>query len=139
MFMKKIVGTAFALTLIAFIFNQCTTDENNPVASNDPVIDPISNTWTDSANSEHRFVFVTYDSTVSRGIFFGAEDHPDSITVITPELHGFFDKTYVEFDVIWEGTEFTEFKDTRVKFKGNFVNSNRMELQSSEGRIVLTR
>jgi hypothetical protein len=137
--MKKIIGTAFALTLIAFIFNQCTTDENNPVASNDPVIDPISNTWTDSAKLDHQFILTTFDSTVSRGIFFGEENHPDSFVVALPEVHGFFDKTYVEFDVIWKGTEFTEFKDVRVKFKGNFVNSNRIELQSSEGRIVLTR
>ena len=131
--MKKIVGTAFALTLIAFLFNQCNTDGNNPVESNDPVVNPITNSWTDSSNSEHRFSFTTYDSTVSRGIFFGFEDHPDSFAVNTPELHGFFDKTYVEFDVIWTHI------NKRVKFKGNFINNNKMELQSSEGRIVLTR
>jgi hypothetical protein len=137
--MKKIVGIVFTLTLVVFIFNQCTTDENNPIISDDPVVDPISNTWADTANPGHQFIFLTYDSTVSRGIFFGFEEHPDSFAVGNPDLHGFFDRTYVEFDVIWEGTEFTDFIDKRVKFKGNFINSNRMELQSSEGRIVLTR
>jgi len=128
--MKKIIVTSLVLLSLFFLLSQCSADENNPVAGDDAIIDPITNTWTDTSNAEHRFSFTTYDSTVSRGIFFGEEDHPD-FNIGISDLCGFFDKSYVEFDV--------RRPEGRIKFKGNFVNSNRINLQSSEGSIVITR
>jgi hypothetical protein len=84
------------------------------VGEDNPVIDPITNLWTDTSNALHTFDLRTYDSTVSKGIFFGTESHPDSST--TAQIHGFFDATYIEFDAVW-------FDDRRIKYKGNFVNS----------------
>lgn len=127
--MKNITIMIILLSGLLLLFNQCS-NESNPVSEDNPVIDPISNQWTDTANINHTFTFLTYDSTVSRGIFFGEESHPDSFT--TAQIHGFFDKTYVEFDAIWAF-------DRRIKYKGNFVNSNRIDLQSSLGKIVITR
>lgn len=130
--MKKVIVTFIFLTIVLFIFNQCSQDESNPVGSNDPVIDPITNIWTDTTNDSHTFDFTTYDSSVTRGIFFGTESHPDSST--SPPLYGFFDRTYIEFDVIWVD----EFGiNRRIKYKGNFLNSRRLNLQSSDGKIIV--
>jgi hypothetical protein len=128
--MKNIIVMMVLSSVMLLLFNQCSQNENNPVESDSHVVDPISNTWTDTANVNHTFTFITYDSTVSRGIFFGEESHPDSLTIAP--IHGFFDKTYVEFDAIWAF-------DRRIKYKGNFVNSKRIDLQSSLGKIVITR
>jgi hypothetical protein len=123
--MKKII-------LVLAVFTSCLlftcTEESNPT-SNTPVIDPITNTWTSESNSDYEIFFQTFDSTVTRGIFSGREFHP---TEGETELCGFFDGTYVEFDVRRPPGE-------RIKFKGNFINSNRLELQSAEGSLVLTR
>ncbi|HVO73180.1 MAG TPA: hypothetical protein VMT35_04095 [Ignavibacteriaceae bacterium] len=128
--MKNIIAMIVLLSALLFLLNRCSKDDNNPVEGDSPVVDPITNTWTDTANLDHRFSLLTYDSTVSRGIFFGEESHPDSLTIA--QIHGFFDKTYVEFDAIWAFNR-------RIKYKGNFVNSNRIDLQSSLGKIVITR
>lgn len=126
--MKKIIVTSLVTISLIFLLSQCTTDENNPVDGNDPVVDPITNQWTDTSNTEHRFNFTTYDSTVSRGIIFGDEDHP---VIGLSDLCGFFDRSYVEFDV--------RRPEGRIKFKGNFISNNQINLQSSEGNIVITR
>jgi hypothetical protein len=126
--MKKIIATSLIFVSILFLFNKCTKDENNPAGGNDPVIDPITAQWTDSANPDHRFNFTTFDSTETRGEFFGDEDHP---VIGFSELEGFFDKSYVEFDVNRPAGI--------IKFTGNFVNNNRIDLQSSEGNITITR
>lgn len=103
--------------------------ESNPVDSNTPVVDPITRIWTNEADNNYTFFFNTYDSTVARGIFWGKEQHP---TEGESDLCGFFDKLYVEFDV-------QRPFGGRTKFKGRFINSNRMELASSEGTIWITR
>jgi hypothetical protein len=126
--MKKIIVTSLVSFSFVFILSQCTTDENNPVGGNDPVVDPITNQWTDTSDTEHRFTFTTFDSTVTRGIFFGDEDHPE---IGNSQLFGFFDRSYVEFDVLRPLG--------RLKFTGNFVNNNQINLQSSEGSIVIRR
>ncbi|MGE5845145.1 MAG: hypothetical protein ACM34O_00370 [Ignavibacteria bacterium] len=125
--MKKIIATSLIFVSILFLFNKCSKDENN-VGGNGPVIDPITAQWTNTANPDHRFNFTTFDSTVTRGEFFGDEDHP---VIGFSELEGFFDKTYVEFDVSRPAGI--------IKFTGNFVNNNRIDLQSSEGNITITR
>jgi hypothetical protein len=124
--MKKIIISA--VVFLAFLLIMCDP-EGNPVDSNTPVVDPITNTWTVESDSNYTFSFVTFDSTVTRGIFWGDEDHP---TEGSSELCGFFDGVYVEFDV-------RRAPDERIKFKGKFINSNRMELGSSEGTIFITR
>jgi hypothetical protein len=124
--MKKIILSV--LVLISFLLIMCK-EESNPVDSNTPVVDPITNSWTNTTNSNYTFFFQTYDSTVARGIFWGREDHP---TKGSNDLCGFFDKFYVEFDV-------RRGNSGRIKFKGKFIDSNRMELSSSEGNLVLTR
>jgi hypothetical protein len=115
-------------TAIAFLLNTCT-EENNPIIDNTPLIDPITNQWTSLSDSDYTFSFLTFDSTVTRGIFSGEENHP---VEGSNDLCGFFDGAYVEFDV-------RRPFGSRTKFKGNFVNSNRLELESSEGQLVLTR
>ncbi len=124
--MKKNLILLFAV--IAFLLNTCT-EENNPIINNTPLVDPITNTWTSQADSDYTFNFLTFDSTVTRGIFFGQENHP---VEGSSDLCGFFDGTYVEFDV-------RRPFNSRTKFKGSFINSNRLELESSEGALVLTR
>jgi hypothetical protein len=124
--MKKIILSV--LVLISLLLIMCK-EESNPVDSNTPVVDPITNTWTNEAINNYTVFFNTYDSTVARGIFWGAEDHP---TEGVTDLCGFFDKFYVEFDV-------RRGNNGRIKFTGKFINSNRMELQSSEGSLVLIR
>jgi len=127
--MKKIILSGIIITTLSFLLLMCS-QESNPVDSNTPVVDPITNVWTDEANSSYTFFFVTYDSTVARGIFWGTEEHP---TEGTSQLCGFFDKFYVEFDV-------QRPTNGRTKFKGKFINSNRMELDSSGAAlIILTR
>ena len=125
--MKKVTVTIIPLLAALLIFNQCST-ENNPNGGNDPVIDPITAQWTNTANSDHRFTFTTFDSTTTRGEFFGDEDHP---VIGFSELEGIFDKSYVEFDVSRPAGI--------IKFTGNFVNNNRIDLQSSDGNITITR
>jgi len=124
--MKKIILSA--LILLSFLLIMCN-QENNPIGGNTPVLDPLTNTWTNQADSNNTFFFITFDSTVVRGIFWGNEDNP---TQGNNDLCGFFDGTYVEFDV---KRPFGE----RTKFKGSFINSDRMELNSIEGSVVLTR
>jgi hypothetical protein len=134
--MKNITIMTLFLSALLLLFNQCS-NESNPVSEDNPVIDPISNQWTDTSLAGHTFDLTTYDSTVSKGIFFGTEFHPDSFDVQAPPIHGYFDKTYVEFDVIWTDN-FGSRK--RVKYKGNFVNSRLINLQSLEGkRLVISK
>jgi hypothetical protein len=124
--MKKVIlSVVVFISLLLIMCNQ----ENNPVDSNTPVVDPITRIWTNEADANYTFFFVTYDSTVARGIFWGTENHP---TYGTNDLCGFFDKFYVEFDV-------KRPDNGRIKFKGKFINSNKMELESVEGSLVLTR
>jgi len=126
--MKKVIFSFLMITVLTFLLLTCT-EESNPIDSNTPVVDPITNNWTDESNNTYSFIFTTYDSTVARGIFWGTEDHP---TEGTSELCGFFDKFYVEFDV-------QRPFDVRIKFKGKFIDSNRMELESVEGSLVLLK
>lgn len=127
--MKKVIFSFLTITVLAFLLLTCS-DESNPIDGNTPVIDPITNTWTSQADPNYTIFFQTYDSTVARGIFNGIEFNPD-INIGESDLCGFFDHYYVEFNV---------YRNTGViKFKGNFINSKRMELQSSEGALVLTR
>ncbi len=124
--MKKIIISS--VVFITFLLIMCDP-AGNPVDSNTPVVDPITNTWTVEADSNYTIFFVTFDSTVTRGIFWGKEFHP---TEGESDLCGFFDGVYVEFDVKRPLGE-------RTKFKGKFINSNRMELGSSEGTLLITR
>jgi hypothetical protein len=127
--MKKVIFSSLLITVLSLLLLTCTED-SNPVDSNTPVVDPITNTWTSQADPSYTIFFQTYDSTVARGIFNGREFNPD-INIGESDLCGFFDKFYVEFDV---------YRNTgRIKFKGKFINSNRMELESAEGALVLTR
>jgi hypothetical protein len=127
--MKKIIISGIIITILFIVLFNCT-QESNPVDSNTPIVDPITQIWTNQADSNYTVFFQTYDSTVARGIFNGIEYNPD-INIGESDLCGFFDKFYLEFDV---------YRNTgRIKFKGKFINSNRMELQSSEGSLVLTR
>jgi hypothetical protein len=128
MIMKKVFIAAIISLVFSIVFYTCT-EENNPVFSNDPVVDPITNTWTSEADNNYEIFFQTFDSLVSRGIFSGREFHPEEGET---ELCGFFDGTYVEFDV-------RRPVGGRTKFKGTFINSNRLELESSEGSLILTR
>lgn len=126
--MKNIILTVVILITLSFLSYMCT-EESNPIISNDPLVDPITRIWTSETDSNYTFFFETHDSLVSRGVFRGNEEHPvEGVT----ELCGFFDGLYVEFDV-------RRPFDGRIKFKGNFINSNRMELESLEGSLVLTR
>jgi len=126
--MKKVIFSVLTILVLSLLLLTCT-EESNPIDSNTPVVDPITNIWTNVADSSYTFFFVTYDSTVARGIFWGNEEHP---TEGESELCGFFDGVYVEFDV-------RRPFDGRTKFKGKFINSDRIELQSGEGALVLTR
>jgi len=124
--MKNLILSA--VVFITFLLIMCKPD-SNPVDSNTPVVDPITNVWTNEADSNYTIFFLTFDSTVTRGIFRGREDHP---TEGSNDLCGFFDGVYVEFDV-------QRPFGGRTKFKGKFINSNRIELGSSEGTIWITR
>ena len=124
--MKKIFPAI--VVILPILFFMCNED-NGPLSNNDPILDPITNTWTVQSDSNYRFFFQTFDSTVTRGIFSGTEFHP---TEGETDLFGFFDGTYVEFDV-------KRPFDSRTKFKGKFINSNRINLSSSEGNITITR
>ena len=124
--MKKIILST--LILLSFLLIMCN-QVNNPVGGNTSVLDPITNTWTNQADSSNTFFFITFDSTVVQGIFWGNEDNP---TEGNNDLSGFFNDTYVEFDV-------KRPIGSRTKFTGSFINSNRMELKSIEGNLVLTR
>jgi hypothetical protein len=124
--MKKIIPAI--VIIFPILFYMCNED-SGPLSNNNPVIDPITNTWTTEADSDYTFFFRTFDSLVTRGIFFGKEFHPVEGET---DLCGFFDGTYVEFDV-------RRPSDGRIKFKGKFSNNNRIELTSSEGSIVITR
>jgi hypothetical protein len=126
--MKKITLSVLILIALSFFLLMCA-QESGPVDSNTTVIDPITNQWISEADSDHTFSFITYDSLVTRGVFWGDEDHP---TEGSNDLCGFFDGVYVEFDV-------RRPFDGRTKFKGKFINSNRMEIESSEEVLSLTR
>lgn len=126
--MKKIILSTLILIVLSFLLLMCT-EEGSPVDSNTTVIDPITNTWTVQSDSNYTIFFITFDSTSTRGVFWGNEDHPIEGS---HDLCGFFDGTYLEFDV-------QRPFDSRTKFKGQFTSSNRMEISSSEGSLVLTR
>jgi len=126
--MKKVILSVIAVLLLSLLFFTCT-EESNPIDNNTPVIDPITNTWTVQSDSNYTIFFRTFDSTATKGVFWGAENHP---TIGSTDLCGFFDGVYIEFDV-------KRPFDGRLKFKGKFIDSNRMEIQSSEGYLVLTR
>ncbi len=124
--MKKTILSV--MVFISLLLIMCKP-ENNPVDSNTPIVDPITNSWTVESDSNYTIFFVTFDSTVTRGIFWGRENHP---TEGSNDLCGFFEGAYVEFDV-------RRPFNSRIKFKGKFINSNRIELGSSEGSINITR
>ena len=126
--MKKVILFVIAVLLLSLLLFTCT-EESNPIDNNTPVIDPITNTWTVQSDSNYTIFFRTFDSTATKGVFWGAENHP---TIGSTDLCGFFDGVYIEFDV-------KRPFDGRLKFKGKFIDSNRMEIQSSEGYLVLTR
>ncbi len=127
--MKKVILALFTILVFSLLVITCT-EESNPIDSNTPVVDPITNTWTNQADPNYTVFFQTYDSTVARGIFNGREFNPD-INIGESELCGFFDQYNVEFNV---------YRNSGIiKFKGKFISSNRMELQSSEGALVLIR
>jgi hypothetical protein len=126
--MKKIILEVAMFITFSFLFYNCS-EENNPVTGNTPIVDPITNTWTSESNNDYQIFFQTFDSLVTRGVFSGIEFHPEEGET---ELCGFFDGTYVEFDV-------RRPFGSRTKFKGNFINSNRIELESSEGTLIITR
>lgn len=127
--MKKVIFSSLLIIVLSILLLTCTED-SNPVDSNTPVVDPITNTWTNQADSNYTVFFQTYDSTVARGIFNGREFNSD-INIGESDLCGFFDHYYVEFNVYRN--------NGIIKFKGKFINSNRMELESTEGALVLTR
>ena len=116
--------------LSSFYFYNCA-DESNPVNTNREPLDPITNQWRSETDEDYRFTFTTFDSTSTRGIFTGDEDNPDQGF---NSLIGFFYDYYVEFDVLRNGEN-----NKGLKFKGNFINSNRMEIESEEGKLVLIR
>lgn len=124
---KRMLILSFVLGVF-LLTNNCT-EESNPIDPNTPVIDPITNTWTVQSDSSYTIFFVTYDSSATRGVFWGTEEHP---TEGSHDLCGFFDGTYLEFDV-------QRPFGSRTKFSGKFIDSNRMEISSSEGPLVLTR
>jgi hypothetical protein len=126
--MKKVILSVIAVLLLSLLLFTCT-EESNPIDNNTPVIDPITNTWTVQSDSNYTIFFRTFDSTATKGVFWGAENHPN---IGSTDLCGFFDGVYIEFDV-------KRPFDGRLKFKGKFIDSNRMEIQSSEGYLVLTR
>jgi len=126
--MKKIIISVLTIPVLSILLLTCT-EESNPIDSNTPVVDPITNTWTVQSDSNYTIFFITFDSTVTKGVFWGTEEHP---TIGSTDLCGFFDGVNIEFDV-------KRPFGGRIKFKGKFINSNRMELNSSEGFIVLTR
>jgi len=126
--MKKIIISVLTIPVLSILLLTCT-EESNPIDSNTPVVDPITNTWTVQSDSNYTIFFITFDSTVTKGVFWGTEEHP---TIGSTDLCGFFDGVSIEFDV-------KRPFGGRLKFKGKFINSNRMELNSSEGFIVLTR
>ncbi len=127
--MKKVILSLFTILVFSLLVITCT-EESNPIDSNTPVVDPITNTWTNQADPNYTVFFQTYDSTVARGIFNGREFNPD-INIGESDLCGFFDQYYVEFNV---------YRNYGIiKFKGKFISSSRLELQSSEGALVLTR
>ncbi len=126
--MKKVILSVVAVLLLSLLLFTCT-EECNPIDSNTPVIDPITNTWTVQSDSNYTIFFRTFDSTATKGVFWGQRIHP---TIGSTDLCGFFDGVYIEFDV-------KRPFDGRLKFKGKFIDSNRMEIQSSEGYLVLTR
>ena len=126
--MKKIIISVLTSPVLSILLLTCT-EESNPIDSNTPVVDPITNTWTVQSDSNYTIFFITFDSTVTKGVFWGTEEHP---TIGSTDLCGFFDGVNIEFDV-------KRPFGGRIKFKGKFINSNRMELNSSEGFIVLTR
>lgn len=124
--MKKLILSL--IIFLSFLLIMCQQN-NDPVSANTPVLEPITNIWTNMADSSNTFFFITYDSTVTRGVFWGNEENQANGQT---DLCGFFDGTYVEFDV-------KRPLDSRIKFTGKFINSNRIELVSSEGSIVITR
>jgi len=127
--MKKVIFSFLTIPVLSLLLLTCT-EESNPIDSNTPVVDPITNTWTSQADPNYTVFFQTYDSTVARGIFNGREFNPD-INIGESDLCGFFDKFYVEFNV---------YRDSGIiKFKGKFINSNRMGLESVEGSLILLK
>lgn len=126
--MKKRIIISFFMIGTLLLINNCTED-TNPVDPNTPVVNPITNTWTVQSDSNYTISFITFDSSATRGVFWGTENHPSEGS---HELCGFFDGVYLEFDV-------QRPFDGRTKFSGKFINSNRMEISSSEGSLVLTR
>ena len=73
--MKKVILSAISDSsslLILFIAHE----ESNPIDSNTPVIEPITNTWTVQSDSNYTIFFRTFDSTATKGVFWGAEFHP---------------------------------------------------------------
>lgn len=126
--MKKVILSVILILVLSLLLFTCT-EETNPTDSNTPVIDPITNTWTVQSDRSYTIFFKTFDSTATKGVFWGIEFHP---TIGSTDLCGFFDGVNIEFDV-------KRPSDGRLKFKGKFINSNRMEIQSSEGYLVLTR
>jgi len=127
--MKKVIFSFLTIPVLLLLLLTCT-EESNPIDSNTPVVDPITNTWTSQADPDYRIFFQTYDSTVARGIFNGTEFNPD-INIGESDLCGFFDQYYVEFNVYRN--------NGIIKFQGKFINSNRMELESVEGSLILLK
>ena len=95
--MKKVILSVIAVLLLSLLLFTCT-EESNPIDNNTPVIDPITNTWTVQSDSNYTIFFRTFDSTATKGVFWGAENHP---TIGSTDLCGFFDDDCHPFHMVY--------------------------------------
>jgi|GEM_PF-3565905 len=125
--MKKLMPLFVFVIAVAVIIASC--EEDNP-AGPAPYAPQFENQWHEENAADHTFQFNTDDDSLTRGIFTGAEDYPDS-NFFDSHLAGFFINREIEFNV--------QRPSGTVKFKGSFVTDDKIELNSAVGSLILVR
>lgn len=122
---KNILIVVFAILLIA-----ACEQTNDPAGGDATFVPSFQNTWKVEGDSNHTIFLDSDDVGLNSGIFYGLENDPDN-NIADADLCGRFDNAAVEFNIRRPlGT---------VKYKGSFINKDRIEANSPSGQLVLVR
>ncbi len=124
-------GKNIFITVLTILLFAACEQSNDPTGGGDATFVPsFQNTWKVEGDSNHTIFLDSDDVGLNSGIFYGRENDPDN-NISDADLCGRFDNAAVEFNIRRPlGT---------VKYKGSFINKDRIEAASPSGQLVLVR
>lgn len=110
--------------LVIITFYSCAEEESAPF------VPQITNFWHNENNEDHTFILSTEDEGLIKGTLTGTEDYPDS-NFFGSDLSGTFNSRDIDFTVQRPTGNF--------RYYGKITSENRMELNSSAGKIIIVK